>query len=212
MFLFAQSLEDFVEQYSSENSQDYVQPLANVFGANLNSGIYRSAHIPISGIHIRLGFIGSLAYIPEDQKEFYATTEGAFQPVSQSTAPTIFGASIGPKIEGIDGTVYAFPGGFEIDRMPLVVPQVSIGSLYGTEAIVRFYQMDLTGDIGELSFIGYGLRHSLNGYFPGLPVDLSAHVFTQNIKVADIVEASALSVGVEASNWLQQDMKRALLY
>ena len=49
----AQSDSDFesiLEQFNSETVRGYLQPLADLFGANMNTGFFRSAAVPESRI------------------------------------------------------------------------------------------------------------------------------------------------------------------
>lgn len=197
--LHAQDLEDFVSKYTSENGQGYMQPLADAFGANLNSGWYHSARIPKTGFHIKVGLETVIALIGNKQKTFTATTESPFYPTTTAEVPTIFGSTQVISVEGQAGTVYNFPGGFDIKILPIAVPQLTVGALFGTEASVRYFDMKISDDLGKLSLFGFGLRHSISQYLPVVPVDLAGGFFYQSFKLGDIVNASALLIGVQGS-------------
>ena len=84
--------------------------------------------------------------------------------------------------------------------LPLVAPQFSIGTVYGTMATFRFLPSVEVGDLGKFSYFGFGLQHNPAMFIPvPLPVDVSAAFFTQTLKVGDIFEASATTFGLYAS-------------
>jgi hypothetical protein len=195
---FAQDIDQMVSSYLGDNGQGYMKPLGDAFGSLLNSGFYHSARIK-KGFHLSLDVHSMLAQISDEQRVFKATTEGGFSPVQTVEAPTIFGKAEPVFVNGIAGTFYAFPSGLNVARMPLAVPQVTIGALFGTEATVRFMQMDLGDNFKQLKLLGYGIRHSVSQYIPACPVDLAAAVYMQQFKIGDIVDASALYYGVQAS-------------
>ncbi|RPH89902.1 MAG: hypothetical protein EHM72_19770 [Calditrichaeota bacterium] len=195
----AQDLSQIASAYNGENGKGYMQPLGDCFGAALSSGLNQTAQIHRSGLHIRFGLHTMTALVSDDQKTFTAKTQGDFSPEQTADAPTIFGSTEGASVVGVAGTGYLFPGGLDIDRLPIAVPQVTIGSLRGTELVVRFIQMDLDDNFKELSLTGYGLRHSISQYVKTLPVDIAAAFFMQNFHVGDIVKASTLYYGVQVS-------------
>ncbi len=197
--LEAQEFEDLVSRYTSDNGKGYLQPLADTFGANLNSGLFHSARIPFIGINIELSIETSTALVKDEQKTFTATTEGLFEPVQSVEVPTIFGESAPVTVSGIGGTAYAFPGGFDVKRFPVAVPQLTIGSIMGTQAVVRYMKIDTGDDLGSLKILGYGVRHSISQYLPLFPIDIAATFFRQSFKLGDIVEANATYFGVQGS-------------
>jgi len=48
----AQNIEDMISKYTSDNGKGYVQPLADAFGANLNSGFYHHAKVKKAGFQL----------------------------------------------------------------------------------------------------------------------------------------------------------------
>lgn len=74
-------------------------------------------------------------------------------------------------------TLYA---GNNIDAVFAAVPQIEIGSLYGTELLVRFIPpLDYGETIGKFAFWGIGLKHSLSQYFKGRPFDAAIQLVYQ---------------------------------
>jgi hypothetical protein len=196
--LRAADISQYVSRYTSANGQKFMQPLGDAFGANLNSGWYHSAHISAMGLHFYLGLETMMATIGDKQKTFMATTEGAFSPQTQKEVPTIFGNAENVTVVSPNtGLVYAFPGGMNIKRLPLGVPQLTVGSIFGTEVSVRWAQYKFGEEIGKLSLTGFGIRHSLSQYIPLMPLDLAVGAFMQDFKVGDIVTANTVLIGVQ---------------
>jgi hypothetical protein len=197
--VFAQDIEDYVSYYKGENGQGYMQPMGDAFGAVLNSGINQSVSIPRVGFRFKVGVHFMTAFISDAQRMYSAKTEEPFLPQQTAQAPTILGSSEGAEVDGIAGTVFIFPGGLDVKRLPLAVPQASIGSILGTEAVVRYIQLDLDDNFKELKLLGYGFRHSLSQYLPLFPINVAASFFKQNFKVGDVVESDVLYFGLQAS-------------
>ncbi|MFP4048195.1 MAG: DUF6588 family protein [Bacteroidales bacterium] len=200
--LHSQDFEDFIRKYTDDNGKLYMQPLADAFGANLNSGLYHNARIEINGFQFYLGLTAMMAYVPESNKTFEGTTQGFFSPEQTTVAPTIFGSSEVVEVAGDDGTVYTFPGGLNIDQLPLAAPTLSIGSLYGTNATFRFLAADIGEDFGKINLFGWGLRHNINQYFNILPINMAAGFYMQSFSVGDFVDAKSWLFNIQGSyNW-----------
>jgi len=197
--LLAQDLEDYVSKYTSENGKGYLQPLADAFGANINSGLYHGARISTFGLNIYLGVETMTALIGDESKLFTAKTEAPFSPETTVRTPTILGSTTGASVTGTGGTVYNFPGGLDLDKLPLAVPQVTVGSFLGTEAMLRYIDVTIDDNIGNVKLLGFGARHSLSQYLKDFPVDLAAGFFIQKLEVGDIVEANTRYFGVQGS-------------
>ncbi|MCK4304899.1 MAG: hypothetical protein KAY24_11735, partial [Candidatus Eisenbacteria sp.] len=100
---------------------------------------------------------------------------------------------------GAGGTVFHFAPGFNMNYFPSGVPQLTIGSLMGTEGMLRYAESDLGDNVGHLKLFGLGARHNVGQYFSNLPVDLSAGVWWQSFTLGDLIDASAFYVGGQAS-------------
>ncbi|MFQ6104839.1 MAG: DUF6588 family protein [Candidatus Glassbacteria bacterium] len=198
--LQAQDLEDMVSKYTSVNGQGYMQPLGDAFGANINSGLFHGAGISKDEFNIRFSLEFMLAPIGDDRKVFMAQTEAPFYPDTTVEAPTVFGDSEGTSVEGTGGTVFYFPGGFDVNNLPFLVPQVTIGSIMGTQAVFRYINFKVDDNIGKVKLFGFGLRHSVSQWIEKeYPVDLAVAFFTQSFDVGDIVDASAKYFGIIGS-------------
>jgi hypothetical protein len=203
---FAQ-IEDQLSAYTGKNATGYLQPLADAFGADLNGGLYHSAHIPEMGLYISLELNVMSVLFGDDERTFRATTESGFTPEQTATAPTVVGDGKAVIVPGDGGTQFAFPGGFDLNSFAIAVPQLRIGSIRGTQALIRYFAMN-TGDVelGDISLFGIGARHSISQYFrPGFPVDIAGGFFWQTFSLGenkrgdDLISTSAFTVGVQAS-------------
>ncbi len=198
--LQAQEIEDFLAKYTSENGSGYMQPFANAFGANLNSGFFHNAYIPKQGFRLQLGLVTTMALIKDEDKVFSATTDDFFTPEQTVTAPTIFGSTEGVSVNGEGGTVYNFPGGLSVDLLPLAVPQVTVGGLFGTEVLVRFFAADIGEDVGQLNLLGLGIRHSIDQYLPEtFPVSLAVAYYWQTLSLENFVDNNTSFIAAQVS-------------
>ena len=209
-------IEGQLSAYTGANATGYLQPLADAFGADLNSGVFRSASIPHLRPTVRLEVQVMSVFFGDDDKTFMAVTEHGFSPEQRVSAPTVVGSEKAVLVDGDGGTSYAFPGGFDLHSFALAAPQLRVGGLYGTEAIFRFFALKVGGgdkegdkDLGDINFFGFGLKHDISQYMPpGIPVNLSAGFFWQrhsigeNEKGGHLMESNAFSIGVQASKKL----------
>ena len=61
---------------------------------------------------------------------------------------------------------FSLPKGADLSTFVAAIPQFEIGSLWGTEALIRFIPpIDMGENIGKFAFWGFGLKHSLSQYF-----------------------------------------------
>lgn len=195
----SQDLESLLERYAGDNASGYVEPLVSAFGANMNSGWYYRAKTPQSGFHFNIRLNAMATMFKDDQRTFTASTEGYFTPVQDVETPTIIGNGEGTSVsnEGF-GTVFTFPGGYDIGSFALAVPTLTIGSIAGTEASIRYISATANEDIGEIKLFGYGLRHNISQYFPTLLIDVSAGFGYTKLDVGDILNASATTFHLQA--------------
>lgn len=86
--------------------------------------------------------------------------------------------------------------------MPFMAPQVSLGTLFGTQLTVRYMPKLNIPDVGDLSWTGFGIQHNLGYWLPIPFVDVAASFYTQTIKIDPIFEMSGTAFGVNASKQL----------
>lgn len=206
-FVYPQSLEERLMKFGEVNGKLFIKPFVNAFGANLNSGIYNSADVS-TGIDVFVGAKFLLAIVPSSAMEFDAdmTELNALRsfPLEPYPSPiktaTILGKNGAWAVSGgVNPDSFKFPDGTNLKLVPLTVPQVSIGNIFGTKAILRYFPYTKLGDWGEVSFIGFGIQHSIDQWIPMLPFDWSGHAMYHTLKIKPLLSASALSIGTEVS-------------
>jgi len=207
-------LEDNLSVYSEKNATGYMQPLADLIGVDLNSGIFRSARIPVSGFRLSLEVPVMMTKVGDDDRTFRAATEEGFFPEQTADAPTVVGPSDAVIVDGSGSTQFAFPGGLDLTSVPMASLQLRIGRLYGTEAILRFLSADIGDDeLSKISLFGFGLQHSISQYLKSeLPLELSAGFFWQTYKIgenksgSDLIKGSAFTIGAQGSRQFGKPM------
>jgi hypothetical protein len=220
----AQDLTERLTKLAAVNATNYVAPIIRGWGADLNSGFYHSADLhDILGFDIQVKITAARLGEEERTFEFEMPDEipqGPFTLRANQDYPKFVTANtaVGKKDETVIRTyptalipnqeLFRVPGGFDVPVSPLVVPQVALGLPFGLEVIGRFIPTTkISGegtDIGEVNYLGVGLRHDIDQYIPMLPIDLAAHFMTQkfNFKGAggeNFISASALAYGLSAS-------------
>lgn len=192
----AAQIEDNLKSYTGANATGYFGPLVKAISTNLNAGLYHTADIPVNGLVLRLEIPIMGLIFSDDDKTFNAVTEGAFSPQQTVQAPTIAGSGNSVTVGGDAGTSYTFPGGLNLNSFALTVPQLRIGAVAGTEALIRFIAFNIGDtDLGNLNFFGLGIRHSISQYFgPAPPVDVAASFTYQRFKLGENEDGSDLSL------------------
>ena len=194
---FAQ-LEDAIEQMTGENTEGYLQPLVDAFGANLNAGINHSAKVPLLGLNVYVGVVAMGTFIPDDDLTYMGTPPEGYPQDKVETA-SVFGGE-GAVVTHPSGLQYLFQNGqLQGNLVPLAVPHLEVGSFLGTKVKFRYFAYDFGENVGKLNLMGYGLQHSISRYIPLCPVDISASIFIQSLDVGDILSTKLTSMGVQAS-------------
>lgn len=91
--------------------------------------------------------------------------------------------------------------------MPMAVPQLNIGSVWGTEVSVRYLPQISIGSYGSVGTWGIGVKHGITSHFKNSPIDAAIQFSYQSMKVndskdRDMVSASSFSTGLEFSKEL----------
>lgn len=197
---FAQ-LEDAIEQFESDNTKGYLQPMVDALGANLNSGLHHTARVPFVGLNLYVGVAVTGTIIPDDDLIFMGTPPEPY-PQNKVETATVFGEE-GAVVPSESGLNYVFQNGqIQGNFIPLAVPHLEIGSLMGTKVKIRYFASDLGEGYGDLKLMGWGFQHSISRYIPLCPIDISAHYFNQSLDIGDILEMKASSFGVQGSRKL----------
>ena len=201
------AVQNQISVYSGPNAVGYLQPLTNAFGATLNSAFGYSAFIPTSSFHLALEAPAMGVFFEDRDRTFRASTEAGFQPTQSVVAPTVVGGGDAVTVTGTGGVTYSFPGGLDLNSFALVVPQLRMASVAGTEALVRWIAFDRgDADIGTISLFGLGGRHSITQYFGKQPLlDVAVGALWQQFKVGknftgdDFCTSDALLLQLQAS-------------
>jgi hypothetical protein len=199
----AAQIEDQVSEYGALNGEGYLQPLADAIGADLNAGLWRSAYVPSEGFYIALEVQMMATFFDDAQRTFdYTPGPDDNTPVDGAdvSVPTVVGDLEGGTIPTDMPPEIAYVPGFDINSFGLAAPQLRIGSFKGTEAVVRFFTSDVSDvELGNISLIGVGGRHSISQYMgPDFPVDLSAGFFWQSLQLGDeLVDGQAMTYGIQ---------------
>jgi hypothetical protein len=187
---------------TGKEAQGYMQPALDLFGADMLAGTYQSASIPTMGLEISLDLVGMVAPVTDTRKNHTVASPTGFTPSTYQTA-TIFGGQGTTVVDSRDSILsYRSPDGILNTAIaPIVVPQLRVGSLYGTEVMIRFFQVpkSLTKSFPDITLFGAGIRHNLSQYFPTLPVDLAAGAFYTTFTTGDLADFRGYSFGIHAS-------------
>jgi hypothetical protein len=194
-------LSDNLGALSGDNAKGYLSPLPKALSATLNSGIFQTGSVPKNTFNLSLGVRVMGVGFSDDSKSYTPTAPPGFTPTETVTAPTVIGSTTAVAQNGQGGTVLYHPGGFDISEFAVAVPQLSVGSVFGTRAIIRWVSLDLgDSDFGKFEYLGFGAQHSISQYFPALPVDLAAGFFSQSFEIGDdLVKTDALNFNVTGS-------------
>ena len=198
--------EKVLRQQNQANVEGYMQPIADLFGANMHSGFNHSAYIPQSGFHFRLDIMGMAGLIQDDQNTYEAQAPAGYTP-SKYTTPTGFGAKGGsvpnPTAPGDTNLAYKGSDGiFSTTIFPLASPQVTIGHVYGTEAVIRYVPIPEIGSLPAITLLGLGVRHSVSQYFEEFPVDVAVGAMYNSFTVGDLVTVKGYCAALQASKQL----------
>jgi hypothetical protein len=172
----------------------YISPLGNSLAAGLNNGWYNTAKPhKLGGFDIT--FTANFVLINDEVKTFNIddVVEGNY--FSGESTPTILGSSDANADVDIDGTtIYNMPNGLDIPTIPVPVLQVGIGLIKGTEIDIRYVPETKFGKAGQVSILGFGIKHDLLQWLPivdKIPVDLAIQAgYTKVDTDIDLIDAN----------------------
>ncbi len=90
----------------------------------------------------------------------------------------------------------------EVNLLPLLTPQLTIGTIMGTQFVLRYVpEVTLNAELGKLSYVGFGFQHNPFVWLASnpLPFDLAVGYFTQQAQVGDLFDLKASAWGVNSS-------------
>jgi hypothetical protein len=201
------AVQNQISVYTGDNAVGYLQPLANAFGAALNSSFGYSAHIPKNSFHLSLEAPVMGVIFEDKDRTFMATPENGFTPNTPHSVPTVVGSGDAVTVTGNGGAQFSYPGGLDLNSFGLIVPQLRVGSVFGTEALLRWIAYNNSdSDVGKVDMFGIGGRHSISQYLGPEPVlDLALGAMWQKVSVgsnghgSDFVKSDAFSLQLQAS-------------
>ncbi len=217
-FARAQDLSSTLSKVGSQYGQAYVAPAVDAFGMDLNSGLFHGASmsglLPL-GLHVYVGVQISGALIQGSEKSFnlsYLDTLNG-QPANfvVTNAPTIYGNKdrgtvvITPTNTALPQQTDSTIGGLiSTSIVPVPIPQIGLGSLFGTDVLVRFLPQVKISDYGKVQLFGIAVRHSISQYIPLVPIDIAVQLGFQNLSVTDtsggdLMKASTFAANLEIS-------------
>lgn len=93
------------------------------------------------------------------------------------------------------------PQGADISTILAVVPQLEIGSLFGTELLLRYVPpIKLDSNVGRFTFWGVGIRHNISQYFTE-EVDLALLVAYQGTNLENTVGVTGARLDADAASY-----------
>jgi len=196
-------VENAINQLDAVNVRGYIQPLADLYGADISAGSFRSAYIPRDGISVHLDLLGMVSQVTDGEKTYTVqlppgyTQKTAVQPTIFGPAATVVKDPSGFQYKGSDGMIDAsyFPHG---------VAQLTIGSFDGTEAFGRLFITPALGTnkLPKTTLYGGGVRHSISQYLGDPPLDIAAGFSYNRMTIGDLITINAVTIGAQASkNW-----------
>ncbi|MEN3037894.1 MAG: DUF6588 family protein [Candidatus Kryptonium sp.] len=196
-FAFSQ-VDQNMGSFPASAVKGYIQPLVDVMGANLNSGLYHTASMSkLFGFYV--GVKGMAVFVPSSMKKFRAQLGADYNPSNVETA-TVFGdKNGGARTRYRNVQDVNLPGGLGLSLVPLAVPQLSLSTL-NSELLVRFVpSIKINDDIGSINLLGIGLGHSVSQYIPMFPINVAVQGVYQQLKIGSYLKATALNVNIHAS-------------
>lgn len=184
---------------TAENAKGYLDPLRDALSATMNAAIFQSGNVPKTGFGLQVGVKLMGVTFSDDDKSYVPTDPNGFSSVD---APTVVGDTHAVASTGPGGATIYHPGGFDLSEFALAVPQLTIGSIAGTRAVVRYITLDLgDNEIGNFSLFGIGAQHSVSQYVKLLPVDLAVGAFYQQLEIGDndLVKVNTFAVNATGS-------------
>jgi hypothetical protein len=192
--------------------QRYMEPYANIVGADLNAGWYNTAR-PHSLGGFDVTATVSMARAPSSLLSFDVSglsLNGTLDPTGPTETPTIAGKQADrPELvytQNVGGNDYEYarftlPNGTGYDYFPLPMAQLTVGLPAGTDVSVRFIPMIKVMDFGEIGLWGVGAKHSVSQWIPVLKrislLDISVQGGFTSVTTSGHLKIEPLDVGVD---------------
>jgi hypothetical protein len=114
---------------------------------------------------------------------------------------TIILPATADSIKDQNGNAIEFGILHALSFLPSAAPQLTVGTLFGTNLTLRWLpDTKTTDEIGKVKFFGFGVQHN-PGVWMGstLPVDVSVGYFVQTLQVGTLFKATSQAIGLNAS-------------
>lgn len=107
----------------------------------------------------------------------------------------------GETINVTDGDGNTITGLIDSGIFPTVAPQLSLGTVYGTQATIRYLPpISVADEVGDLKYFGFGIQHNPAVWFASeLPVNFSISYFTQKVEIEEALEVTTDAYGLQVS-------------
>lgn len=184
-----QAIGEFLDAYFGDNATPYIQPLADVFTANANTGTREWSRIDTS-FYFRIRVTALYSWPSTESRTFTAVTPDHFEPQQFVDVPTIVGNNEAISVPGVNETYYVFAPGYNVDLFPFGAPQITVGGFWNSEISARFLTFPLGDDIGDIQFWGIGGRHDVSHYMKNFPVDLSVGYFYHHFELEENIKSN----------------------
>ncbi len=91
--------------------------------------------------------------------------------------------------------------------LPVAVPQIQLGALFGTEISARFLPSVSLGGYGSVGTWGIGIKHGITSHFKKSPIDVAIGFSSNSMTISDskdrdMVNASAIALNLQVSKQL----------
>ncbi|HLF14288.1 MAG TPA: DUF6588 family protein [Bacteroidota bacterium] len=193
-------VENAITYYGEDNIRGFIQPLADLYGADINSGFYHSAAIPAEGFHFNIDFTGAGSIVSDDDKIFSAKLPAGFTETN-SDQPTILGPRASLFTDGSGAQYKGSDGMIDASLFSYGVGQVTFGTVQGTEAFIRFLASPElgSGKFPKTTLFGGGIRHSISQYLVEPPLDIAVGIMYNTMAIGDIMDITGIVVGAQGS-------------
>lgn len=223
----------------------YTQPITDAFGGGMHAGLFKTAAVgdgflPGLPFNVYLGVSATGTLMAASDKRFTPPTDRVTTTITQNgqqvdrtlliqvqgsqTAPAAFGSTDTPDgdlvvIDEDTRTEIARadlpPGLVDTPVAPLLIPELAVGSILGTDAQLRYLPKTRFKSYGTVGLLGVAVRHSLSQYIPLSPLSIAVQGSWQQLSldvkspegvssddVGNIFDASGWAVNLQASKSL----------
>jgi hypothetical protein len=215
------NLGEALQSVGSEYAANYTQPVTDALGADLNAGLFRTAEVgggglvPLVDVYVGVAVPGALTAGSAESFRLSDETLGNGLRIDypDRPLPTAFGdGDLDPGRAVVTqngrpvGSVELPSALVSTPIAPLVIPQVGVGTVLGTDAQVRYLPETSISDYGSVSITGVAVRHSISQYIPLSPVSVAVQGSWQNISLSDsaneVLTATGWAVNAQVSKTL----------